>query len=137
MKKTLIFAFALCLILSSCTGKTEFSGSFICGEADACAVCEDGLLTASPGSVKCFDSAGEMIFERELELRPAHITQGGDLAAAYAEGGRSVVYSDGEVISADNDIICAKLVRRSLMLPNSATAIERKSSTIAIGSPWK
>mgnify|MGYP000254885748 FL=1 len=109
MKKTLIFAFALCLILSSCTGKTEFSGSFICGEADACAVCDDGLLTASPGSVKCFDSAGKKVFERELELESAHITQGGALAAAYAEGGRSIVLSDGEVISADNDIICAKL----------------------------
>lgn len=109
MKKTLIFAFALCLILSSCTGKTEFSGSFICGEADACAVCDDGLLTASPGSVKCFDSAGKKVFERELELKSAHITQGGALAAAYAEGGRSIVLSDGEVISADNDIICAKL----------------------------
>ncbi|MBD4336630.1 hypothetical protein GUH15_11295, partial [Xanthomonas citri pv. citri] len=75
MKKTLIFAFALCLVLSSCTGKTEFSGSFICGEADACAVGDDGLLTASPGSVKCFDSAGKKVFERELELEPAHITQ--------------------------------------------------------------
>ncbi len=107
MKKILILAFALCLILCSCTGKTEFSGSFICGEADACAVCDNGLLTASSGSVKCFNRAGEKTFELELELKPAHITQSGAFAAAYAEGGRSVVYSDGEVINADNDIICA------------------------------
>ena len=28
-------------------------------------------------------------------------------------------------------------MRRSLMLPSSATAMARKSSTIAMGSPWK
>lgn len=115
MKKLLISAFSLCLIFCSCTGKTEFSGSFICGEADAYAVCKSAILTASPGSVKCFDSAGDIVFERELELMPAHITKSGALAAAYAEDGRSVVYSDGETISTDNDIICAKLSEKGFV----------------------
>lgn len=115
MKKTLIPIFALCLILCSCAEKTEFSDSFICGEADAYAVCDSGILTASPGSVKCFDSAGNIVLERELELRNAHIAQVGAFAAAYAEGGRSVVYSDGETISADNDIICAELSEKGFI----------------------
>lgn len=115
MKKTLIPIFALCLVLCSCTGKTQFSGSFICGEAAAYAVCDNGFLTASPGSVKCFDGAGNIVFERELELRNAHIAQDGAFAAAYAEGGRSVVYSDGEIVSTDNDIICAELSEKGYL----------------------
>ena len=59
MKKTLSLVLILCAFLCACTGKTEFSDSFICGEAEAYAVCEEGLLTASAGSVKCFDGAGE------------------------------------------------------------------------------
>ena len=115
MKKTLIPIFVLCLVLCSCTEKTELSGSFICGEADAYAVCDNGLLTAGPGSVKCFSGAGEKTFELKLELKPAHIAQGGASAAAYAEGGRSVVYSDGEAISTDNDIICAELSEKGCL----------------------
>ena len=115
MKKTLIPIFVLCLVLCSCTEKTELSGSFICGEADAYAVCDNGLLTAGPGSVKCFSDAGEKTFELKLELKPAHIAQGGASAAAYAEGGRSVVYSDGEAISTDNDIICAELSEKGCL----------------------
>ena len=115
MKKTLTLAFALCLALCACTGKTELSGSFICGDADAYAVCDNGFFTAKAGSVKCFDSTGNVSFERELELMPAHITQNAALAAAYAEGGRSVVYSDGEVIIADNEILCARLSEKAYL----------------------
>ena len=115
MKKTLTLAFALCLALCACTGKTELSGSFICGDADAYAVCDNGFFTAKAGSVKCFDGTGNVSFERELELMPAHITQNAALAAAYAEGGRSVVYSDGEVIIADNEILCARLSEKAYL----------------------
>ena len=55
MKRTLSLVLILCAFLCACTGKTEFSESFLCGEAEAYAVCEECLLTASAGSVKCFD----------------------------------------------------------------------------------
>ncbi len=109
MKKTLISAVVLCLALCSCTGKAELSESFICGEADAAALCDAGLLTASRGTVKCFDGAGELLFERELELGTVHITRNDSLAAAYAEGGQSIVFSDGEFISSANAVISAGL----------------------------
>lgn len=43
MKRTLSLVLILCAFLCACTGKTEFSESFICGEAEAYAVCEEGL----------------------------------------------------------------------------------------------
>ncbi len=109
MKKALTLALALCLAFCSCTGKTELPGSFICGAADAAALCADGLFTAGRGSAKLFDGSGELIFERTLEPGAAQITRNGSLAAACAEGGRSVAFSDGDIISADNGIICARL----------------------------
>ncbi len=92
------------LFLCACTGKTEFSDSFICGEAEAYAVCEEGLLTASAGSVKCFDGAGEQTLDRELEVKPARIAKNGPIAAAYARGGTSIVFPDSGVIETDNGI---------------------------------
>lgn len=94
----------LCAFLCACTGKTEFSESFICGEAEAYAVCEEGLLTASASSVKCFDGAGEKTLDRELEVKPARIVKNGSIAAAYARGGTSIVFPDGGVIETDNGI---------------------------------
>lgn len=104
MKKNLSLVLILCAFLCACTGKTEFSESFICGEAEAYAVCEEGLLTASAGSVKCFDGAGEQTLDRELEVKPARIVKNGPIAAAYARGGTSIVFPDGGVIETDNGI---------------------------------
>ena len=51
MKRTLSLVLILCAFLCACTGKTEFSESFLCGEAEAYAVCEDrGFPTAE----ECF-----------------------------------------------------------------------------------
>lgn len=104
MKRTLSLVLILCAFLCACTGKTEFSESFICGEAEAYAVCEEGLLTASAGSVKCFDGAGEQTLDRELEVKPACIVKKGPIAAAYARGGTSIVFPDSGVIETDNGI---------------------------------
>lgn len=104
MKRTLSLVLILCAFLCACTGKTEFSDSFICGEAEAYAVCEEGLLTASAGSVKCFDGAGEQTLDRELEVKPACIVKNGLSAAAYAYGGTSIVFPDSAVIETDNGI---------------------------------
>lgn len=109
MKRTLIAAFILCLVLCSCTDKAEPSGSFICGEAAAAALCDAGVFTASRGSVKCFDASGELIFERTLELGGVHITHNDSLAAAYADGGHCIVFSDGELISSEGSLISAGL----------------------------
>ena len=109
MKKALTLALALCMLFCSCTGKTEPSRSFICGAADAAAICADGLFTISRGSAKCFDGSGELIFDRELEPGAVQITRNDSLAAACAEGGYSVVFSDGDIISTGNGIICARL----------------------------
>ena len=104
MKRTLSLVLILCAFLCACTGKTEFSEPFICGEAEAYAVCEEGLLTASAGSVKCFDGAGEQTLDRELEVKPARIAKNGLSAAAYAYGGTSIVFPDSGVIETDNGI---------------------------------
>ena len=91
MKRTLSLVLILCAFLCACTGKTEFSDSFICGEAEA-------------GSVKCFDGAGEQTLDRELEVKPARIAKNGPIAAAYARGGTSIVFPDRGVIETDNGI---------------------------------
>ncbi len=109
MKKTLITAVIICLVLCSCTAKTELADSFICGEADEAALCDAGLFTAARGGVKCFDGSGKLIFEHALELDTVHMTQNNSLAAAYADGGHGLVFSDGELISTDNGIISARL----------------------------
>ena len=104
MKRTLSLVLILCAFLCACTGKTEFSESFLCGEAEAYAVCEECLLTASAGSVKCFDCAGEQTLDCELEVKPARIAKNGLSAVAYAYGGMSIVFPDGGVIETDNGI---------------------------------
>ena len=104
----------LCAFLCACTGKTEFSDSFICGEAEAYAVCEEGLLTASAGSVKCFDGAGEQTLDRELEVKPARIAKNGPIAAAYARGGTSIVFPDSGVIETDNGTRDSAALRRRI-----------------------
>lgn len=109
MKKALTLTLALCMIFCSCTEKAEPSGSFICGAADAAAVCGSCLFTVRSGSAKCFDGSGELVFERTLEPGKTHIIKSASLAAAYAEGGHSVAFSDGELISSDNGIRCARL----------------------------
>ncbi len=109
MKKTLISAIVICLALCACTPKAQLSGSFICGEADAAALCDAGLFTVRRCAVKCFDGTGELIFERTLEPDTARITKSSRLAAAYTEGGQSLVFSDGELISTSRGIISAAL----------------------------
>ncbi len=109
MKRILILAAAVCLALCACTPKAQLSDSFICGEADAAALCDAGLFTVRRCAVKCFDGSGELIFEHTLEPGTVHITKNGSLAAAYAEGGQSLVFSDGELISASGAVISAAL----------------------------
>ena len=109
MKKALTLAVMLCLLLAGCTEKQSFSESFACGEAYACAVCDEGLLTASHGSAKLFDGSGNVVFERKLDAGNAAAVKNGSLAAVYVRGGRDVVFSDAGSIRTENGIICADL----------------------------
>ena len=58
----------LCLTLGACTsgGTLSESASFLCTDAQSCAVVGDKLILARRGGVKCLDLEGNEVFDSAL-----------------------------------------------------------------------
>lgn len=112
MKKTLpALILILCLALGACTagGTLGESASFLCPDAQSCAVVGDKLILARRGGVKCLDLEGNEVFESALSQLDAAVSASAAGAIAYCVGGNTVVFDDAETLTTDNAIVSASL----------------------------
>lgn len=112
MKRTLpALILILCLALGACTagGTLGESASFLCPDAQSCAVVEDKLILARRGGVKCLDLEGNEVFDSALSQLDAAVSASAAGAIAYCVGGNTVVFDDAETLTTDNAIVSASL----------------------------
>ncbi len=112
MKKTLpALILILCLALGACTagGTLGESASFLCPDAQSCAVVGDKLILARRGGVKCLDLEGNEVFDSALSQLDAAVSASAAGAIAYCVGGNTVVFDDAETLTTDNAIVSASL----------------------------
>ena len=103
--------FILCLTLGACTsgGTLGESASFLCPDAQSCAVVGDKLILARRGGVKCLDLEGNEVFDSALSQLDAAVSASAAGAIAYCVGGNTVVFDDAETLTTDNAIVSASL----------------------------
>lgn len=101
----------LCLALGACTtgGTLGESASFLCTDAQSCAVVGDKLILARRGGVKCLDLEGNEVFDSALSQLDAAVSASAAGAIAYCVGGNTVVFDDAETLTTDNAIVSASL----------------------------
>lgn len=101
----------LCLALGACTssGTLSESESFLCTDAQSCAVAGDKLILARRGGVKCLDLEGNEVFDSALSQLDAAVSASAAGAIAYCVGGNAVVFDDAETLTTDNAIVSASL----------------------------
>ena len=112
MKRTLpALILILCLALGACAsgGTLSESASFLCPDAQSCAVVGDKLILARRGGVKCLDLEGNEVFDSALSQLDAAVSASAACAIAYCVGGNTVVFDDAETLTTDNAIVSASL----------------------------
>lgn len=112
MKRTLpALILILCLALGACTagGTLSESASFLCPDAQSCAVVGNKLILARRGGVKCLDLEGNEIFDSALSQLDAAVSKSAAGAIAYCVGGNTVVFDDAQTLTTDNAIVSASL----------------------------